>query len=264
MAMVDHKVVLRLKDGRTVEGRLASANESGFVIEKADGTSESVPRAAAKGVRLAEAGSAGSSARRAASMSSAALASDPDLAPGGEPPSSDVAEPEGFLGRRHRVFGFGTAFGGGFAAASTLSGSSTHVVSPAFLLPTLELQAFLPREYSIDLVVPVASMILSSAVLGGTVVNMDAYFNANIGDGKMRCVIGPGIGFSYLDIHGQSAASVRFPAQLGFEALSKSRGFGFKLLARPWAEVASGSSASAVGGGLLGVLVFSGYATSAD
>lgn len=262
LAMVDQKVVLRLKSGQTLEGTLVSASDGSFVIEKSDGTREQVPRIAARGIRLAEATSVGSASPASASQGAASNA--PQLVMGGAnaPPSDQVNSEPYFMPPRRRLFGIGTSFGGGFSAASTFNGPSQSAVSPALLLPTLELQAFLPGEYSLDLVVPVATMALSSAVLGGTVVNMDLYFNVNAGKGKTRFVFGPGIGFTYLDARGSSAASLRIPAQIGFESLSKKRGFGFKMLARPWMEVATGSSADAIGGGLLGVLVFSGYVTS--
>ncbi|MBK8251478.1 MAG: hypothetical protein IPK82_02270 [Polyangiaceae bacterium] len=160
-----------------------------------------------------------------------------------------------------RVFGIGTSFGGGVAGADALTGSTGATIVPALLLPTLELQLFLPGEYSIDLVAPVLNMAVTSAVLGGTFINMDLMFNANVGKGKMRFVVGPGVGFSHAQVDSSTATSFRIPAQLGFEALSKRRGFGFKFMARPWVEFATGSATDAVGGGLLGVVAFSGYFT---
>jgi hypothetical protein len=162
-----------------------------------------------------------------------------------------------------RVFGFGTAFGGGVAAATAVSGggSSASFVGPALLLPTLEFQGFFPGEYSLDVTLPVTNMILVSSAMKGFLFSTDVFFNANIGKGTERFVVGPGLGFSVLALDGGSATTFRLPAQIGLEILTKKRGFGFKLLARPWLEVASGSRATAVGGGVLGALVFSGYST---
>ncbi len=56
--------------------------------------------------------------------------------------------------------------------------------------------------------------------------------------------------------------SLKIPFQLGFEALSKKRTFGFKLVVRPWFEIADTGYSSATGGGLIGALVFSGYSLS--
>lgn len=162
-----------------------------------------------------------------------------------------------------RTFGFGTAFGGGFSAATSNSGSGSGTVGPALLFPTLELQGFFKKEYSLDITMPITNMIIVSNAVRGFLFNIDAFFNANVGKGTERLVIGPGLGFAVLSSSSGSAGTLRLPAQLGFELLSRKRGFGFKLLARPWAEFAFGTGGTAVGGGLLGALVFSGYSTSA-
>ena len=165
--------------------------------------------------------------------------------------------------RPKRVFGFGTAVGGGFAATTVTSSSrSASSVGPALLLPTLEMQIFTSGGSSFDITIPITNMILVSNALEGVVVSADVMFNANSGKGSTRLVIGPGLGFSIVAVDHGTAGSFRIPAQLGFEVLNKRQSFGFKLLARPWLELASGSEASAVGGGMLGVLVFSGYVTS--
>jgi hypothetical protein len=172
---------------------------------------------------------------------------------------ADAPEPLSY-GGRERSFGVGTALGGGMSAAKDPYGSS--LVSPAFLGPTLELQLFLPREYSIDVSVPITNIAVVSALVKGFYFNMDAFFNANVGRGTTRFVIGPGLGFATLSAGPASASSLRIPGQLGFEVLSKKRTFGFKMLARPFAEVAFGTAGSATGGGIMGALVFTGYTLS--
>ncbi|MEZ4313507.1 MAG: hypothetical protein R3F14_36250 [Polyangiaceae bacterium] len=155
------------------------------------------------------------------------------------------------VGRKERAIGVGTALGGGF-------GSAGQGISGAFLLPTAELQFFMPAEYSIDVSVPVLNMALVSALTGGVLLGGDMFFNVNAGDGRVRFVGGPGIGFAFAEINNRSVAAVKIPAQIGFEALSKRRTFGFKLMARPWVEAGDGG----FGGGLLGVVAFSGYVLS--
>lgn len=172
----------------------------------------------------------------------------------------DTPEIPSFSARR-RTAGFGTAFGGGFSAAKANSTYGQTLFSPMWLGPTMEMQFFFPEEYSIDLSVPITNIVVGSAAVKGFYFNMDMFFNANAGKGKTRFIVGPGIGFSHLSAGYDSANSLRIPAQLGFEVLSKSRGFGFKMLARPFVEFAFGTRADAVGGGLLGAIVFSGYAT---
>lgn len=255
-AMVGQPVVLQLKSGRMLHGRLTAAEETGFLVEKPDGITESVPRALARSIRLAGPGDSQNATGPAAPYTGPTGRefgrSGEDAAPEGEEP--EIRGPQ-------RVFGVGTSFGGGVAGADSFSGSSGTGPLPALLLPTLELSVFLPHEFSLQLVLPVLNMAVTSAVAGGALVNMDLLFKANVGSGKARFVAGAGFGFSYLEVRSDSAASLRIPGQLGFELLSKKRGFGFGMSARPWAEIATGSSSDAVGGGLLGVLTFTGYVT---
>lgn len=166
--------------------------------------------------------------------------------------------------RPPRIFGAGTALGGGFGAFSVTSttGSTSTGVLPAIMLPTLELQGFITEdEYSIDVTVPLTNLIISSVAVEGFIWQTDAFFNFNLGSGTARFIIGPGLGFTAGTVNGVAAASIRFPAELGLELLTSGNGFGFKILARPWFEVAPTSSADAIGGGLIGLLGFSGYVT---
>jgi hypothetical protein len=167
-----------------------------------------------------------------------------------------------------RSFGGGTAIGAGVAAVTAVSsiGKSASGVGLALLLPSLELQAFFKREHSIDFSVPITNIIVGSILAKGFFFNADVFYNPNIGKGIARFIVGPGIGFTAFSVQGVSGGTFRIPGQLGLELLTKGRGFGFKILARPWVEFggASNSSASAsgVGGGVLGALVFSGYSTN--
>lgn len=253
-AMVGQDVVLSTRDGRKLRGKLVAAGDAGFIVELPGGARENVARAQAKSIRIA--GSMDSLAPPTTGQSttgSAATPGDAETA-SGEASASEGAGPK-------RVVGIGTSFGGGVAGVDTFSGAASSGVQPALLLPTLELLVFMPRDFSLNLIMPVLNMALVSAVAKGTVVNMDLIFNANVGRGKTRFVAGAGLGFAFVDVPSGEGASLRIPAQLGFESLSKRRGFGFKLLARPWAEIAVGSSGDAFGGGVLGVLVFTGYMT---
>ncbi len=163
-----------------------------------------------------------------------------------------------------RIFGAGTALGGGFGAFSVsgTTGSVATGILPAIILPTLEIQGFITEdEYSIDVTVPIVNIIIASAVVDGLLWQTDAFFNFNLGSGTARFIIGPGLGFTAGAVQGETAASIRFPAELGLELLTSGNGFGFKVLARPWFEVAPTSAADAIGGGLIGLLGFSGYVT---
>lgn len=240
LAMRGHDVILRLEGGSLVEGHLLSIDADAFTLRVAGGSTIRILRRSVRGVRLVD----------AADREPVPPPSTPSM---DMPPSSEL--PPLTLPKKERSVGFGTAFGGGFAAAGDEK-------APALLLPTLELQIFTPREFSIDLTLPVFNMVLGSALTKGMVLGADMFFNVNAGSGRARFVAGPGIGFAYASVGNITVTAVKLPAQIGFEVLSKKRTFGFKLLARPWVEFAQGDSASGVGGGLLGALVFSGYSLS--
>lgn len=233
-----------------IKGKLVELSDTSAVIEK-DG-----------GERVTIAFDQITAAQRRFSQPSPASSSQPASPDEEESATADTDSDDAwtFHGRR-RVFGIGTAFGGG-AAATTISSSSNSGVSPALLLPTLEVQFFTSREYSIDVTIPLANMVLVSEALGGFIFTTDTFFNVNVGSGSARLVAGPGLGFSFAVLPRGSAGSFRLPAEVGLEVLNKKRSFGFKLLARPWAEFASGSAASGIGGGVLGMIGFYRYSTT--
>ena len=198
----------------------------------------------------------------------AASAGPPEGAPL-SPTAVDSPEPQ-------RSFGFGTAIGGGFGgrevgANPRFNSAEGTGAFGALLLPTLEAQIFLPREFSVDVTIPVTNIAILSAAQGTFFFNTDVFFNFNLGRGALRLVLGPGLGFSV--VAGKETTSgnirtivvgtgtLRIPAEVGLEILTRRRFFGFKVLARPWAEVGGGDGFTFGGGGLLGVLVFSFYAT---
>jgi hypothetical protein len=173
-----------------------------------------------------------------------------------------------------RFFGVGSAIGGGVGAAALLGGFGSAAtgtgIIPVVYLPTLELRYFLrPHIFSIDLSVPLTNMILVSALLPGVYVAADAYLTFELGRDTVRFVAGPGLGFEVLHVSdsggGQSVSvtggAIRIPGQIGFEALTSGRHFGFMLLARPFAEVVPVGGVSVFAGGASLVLDFMGYYT---
>lgn len=237
LAMQGHEVVLRVDGGGQLQGYLISANDEIFELQIPTGKTIQIPRRSVRGARLAG-------------------TPDPARAtPAETAPDVDASPPDFLSPARERSFGFGTAFGGGFSGGANGSG-------PALLLPTAELQIFLPGEFSIDVSVPLLNMALGSVLIGGTLVGGDLYFSLSAGEGKTRFVAGAGVGFAYVSAHYDTVTAVKVPLQLGFEVLSKRRTFGFKVLARPWLEFANDGYATQAGGGLLGALVFTGYALS--
>jgi hypothetical protein len=237
LAMQGHEVVLRLDGASQLQGYLISVNDEGFAVQIPSGNTIRVPRGSVRGVRLA--------ATPAPARPTQAET----------PPDVDASPPDFLSRRRERSFGFGTAFGGGASGGAGAWG-------PALLLPTAELQVFMPGEFSIDVSVPVLNMALGSTLIGGTLVGGDLYFSLSAGEGQTRLIAGTGVGFAYVSIGQDAVTSVKIPLQLGFEVLSKRRTFGFKLLARPWLEFANDGATTQTGGGFLAALAFSGYALS--
>ncbi len=170
--------------------------------------------------------------------------------------------PEARADEEHvRVFGAGTALGAGVAAATASDGAvESDALGLALLLPTLELQAFLPDEYSIDISLPITNIAVVPIFTGWFAWTTDVYFNFNFGSGIARGIVGPGLGSSIIvSTKGDGAVgSFRVPAEVGLELNTVNEAFGFKVMARPWLEVGAGE-VSGVGGGVLGVIGFSGY-----
>ncbi|MFO0611613.1 MAG: hypothetical protein U0414_03425 [Polyangiaceae bacterium] len=176
-------------------------------------------------------------------------------------PTSLAPPPSAYPQRR---FGMGTAFGAGFGAFTVASPTGSTIssgIAPALMLPTLELQGFLPNDFSFDVTTPLVNEIIASAVLGGFVFNADVFLDFNLGEGNVQCVLGPGVGFSVAAYKSATVGSFRVPAEVGFEILTNNQAFGFKVLARPWIEFAGGDTVSAIGGGAVALLGLSGYVT---
>jgi hypothetical protein len=183
----------------------------------------------------------------------------------GKPPAPPTVSP-----RADRWWGIGAAVGGGVSYSAIVARADSGVriidsstVRPVAQFPTIEAQFFYRREYSVDLSLPLINNIVGSVLSKGLLWSFDTFFNANVGSGMARLVIGPGLGFAAYATGGLGAAAVRFPGQVGVELLTPKRWFGFKLLARPWVEVAGGSAADATGTGLttgvMGVVTFASY-----
>ena len=175
-------------------------------------------------------------------------------------PVEDPLPPD-WLAPRTRLFGVGTAFGAGFSG-------SDKGMSFALLFPTLELQIFLPSEYSIDISVPLLNMAIVMGTTDSVLFGADAYFNINAGRQKGRFIFGPGLGFAILEADSPYASNsykaLKLDLQMGYESLSKTRRFGFKTMVRPWVEIPVERSFSGprIGGGLLAEVAFSGYLVS--
>lgn len=174
-----------------------------------------------------------------------------------------------------RWIGFGGTLGFGVAGLTTVGFSSNEsgVVVPYPDITSLEIQAFNRFGHSIDVSVPLVNTIIQSAIIGGFIWQTDVFYNFNLGPSWVRFVVGPGLGARFgavgTSFGGAGLFTLRVPGEVGVELLSPGRGFGFKVLARPWFEAnlatafQSGGAASAavLGGGALLSLGWSGYLT---
>jgi hypothetical protein len=133
----------------------------------------------------------------------------------------------------------------------------------ALELPSLEMQFFTRRGHSIDVSVPITNTIVIAAVARIFFWSTDVFYNFNLGRGRVRGLLGPGLGAGLAVGSGGSAGYLRVPILGGVEILSPRARFGFKVQARPFFNLAFGSSATSVivapGGGVIGELAFSFY-----
>lgn len=175
----------------------------------------------------------------------------------------DQEVPSGALPPRieERKWGLGTAVGGGFAFAQV---NGTSALSPAFLLPSFEMGFFRSNGHSIDLSIPIVNTLFVAQLSGFRtfVFSIDAFYNFNLGPGRVRFLIGPGLGLAF-GVSSGAFFGLRLPAEVGVEFMTRARGFGFKILARPWLQIetATGASGAFFGGGLMAALGFSFYKT---
>ncbi len=161
----------------------------------------------------------------------------------------------------HRVFGIGTALGGGVTSDSlgvNLDEPIPDDLQYAIELPTLELQGFLHNEWSFDVTIPVGNIIAVKAATDVLVWRTDVFFNFNFGEDYVRFILGPGIGFGIVAGASYETGSIRFPGEIGLELNNRKEAFGFKLMARPWVEFVP-QDGDPVGGGVMGLVGFSGY-----
>jgi hypothetical protein len=177
-----------------------------------------------------------------------------------------------------RIFGIGASIGGGvqFASVVGVGGTNSNTGAlPDANLGALELRYFVLPFLSVDATIPLNNMILVGALAHVFYWETDFYATFHVGAPTFKFVGGAGLGFDALAAHTSdcdgaqgscSSASVaagglRIPGQVGFEALSAGRHFGFSLLARPFFEIVPAGGVGVIGGGALLSLNFMGYVT---
>lgn len=191
--------------------------------------------------------------------------------------SADDAIAEKPAPKFDRIFGIGTALGGGFTVSTltTTTGTSSSGVDGALILPTIELQGFITQAASIGVSIPITNIVIASAALGGVVFSGQALFELGVpvGDGFFRGIFGIGLGGDYVNGNvfnaSISGGGLQVPAEIGFELSSAGKAFGFRFLVRPYLEIGSSTSrdditmqttgGSYVGGAVLFVIGFYGY-----
>lgn len=171
-----------------------------------------------------------------------------------------------------RVFGLGTAIGGGGAAAGAyaLSSSSGVYLGPAIELPTLEALIFIDDHLSVDVSIPLWNSIIISGFSNGLFLwGTNVLLDFSLGDDWVRFIVGPELGFQYFGFSFGSTSytytTLGVGALVGVELLTRTRLFGFRAMSRPniGFTFASGTAeAFAVSGTVLIELGFIWYITN--
>jgi hypothetical protein len=167
------------------------------------------------------------------------------------------------------VFGMGTAIGAGWASAvvTTVSGESETGSGLSLNLGSLELEFFLPRAGAVDMSIDV-SLVLTDTIIvsfgiGGFYTELAMFYSIYVGQRRVRGVFSLGAGMSILAAEDIFAIAPEVPARIAVEFLTRSRGLGFRLGARPFftAAYASGfgDEGWGIGGGVIGEFSFSYY-----
>ena len=168
--------------------------------------------------------------------------------------ADDAGEPPP---RNHRTFGWGIGAGGG---VQTFFRRTTPLGAP--LYPAIELQIFpfRHRDWAIDLSFPLWNTILTSVNDHALFLQLDGFFDFNVGENNVRFLVGPGLGADVrhdLNLSG----GVRFPFEVGAEVLVMKKHLGLRFLARPWTEIVFDDRGGGSTMGILGVFVLTAYTT---
>lgn len=203
---------------------------------------------------------------RAAEPARAAVGPGPEQ--GGDAEVVTSVDPGEMPTRRRRRWGIGSELIGGGVEGGRLyvDGTDASVrvgAIPRLVLPTVEVQGFRRNGHSIDVSVPITNAIVGAVLEGVFLWSTDVFYSLNNGHGRVRQILGPGLGFAVGGARGVRAASVRVPLELGVEVLTERLRWGFKVLARPFFEyaVVSGGGVTVDGpaGGVLAGLGVSRY-----
>jgi hypothetical protein len=185
------------------------------------------------------------------------------------PPEVPDAESE-LASPPRRVFGLGTALGGGVAAggAYTFSSGSSGalLLSPAIEIHSLEAMFFFSDHLSLDVSIPLGNTLIVAAATAssgnplvpwGTNLTLDF----SIGDDWVRFIVGPSVGLVALAVESTVYVQLGAGALVGLELLTRGRAFGFRVMTRPQVQFALpvGGSVFAVGGLALLEVGFIGY-----
>ena len=162
-----------------------------------------------------------------------------------------------------RRWGLGTTLGvgGASAQATTSYGESVSLdFGLALMLPTIEATFFYSDRGSIDVWLGLVDSILNSALMGLFYLRFGFLQTNYFGSGRVRGLISVGMGFDFFGGGGIFGFSGRVPVRLGVEFISRSLGFAFRLMARPYFVVSYFNfyegGGTAFGGGVLAELGF--------
>ena len=171
--------------------------------------------------------------------------------------------------RIRRRWGIGTLLVGGAVGGGWLFGEAV-VEGPlrfgtelGIAYPTVEVQGFWRNGHSIDVSVPLGDSLVAGALTGIWLFGFDIFYSVNRGRGRVRQIVGPGLGVMAGGAGGIATGMFRVPVEIGVEVLTRRHRWGFKALARPYFQVggvgAGGVRVGSVGGGMIAGVGFSRY-----
>lgn len=169
-----------------------------------------------------------------------------------------------------RVFGLGTALGGGiaFGGAYALGSGGASIEAypaPALEIHSLEAMFFFDDHLSLDISIPLLNTIIIGIASGSEQIvpwGTNFLLDFSIGDDWVRFLVGPSVGIGLLAYRSSVFLQINVGAMLGLELLTRGRAFGFRIMTRPQAQFAITSVPShtiGIGGVAMLELGFIGY-----
>jgi hypothetical protein len=163
-----------------------------------------------------------------------------------------------------RTFGFRTGGGYSFVALASGGANSPSAAGSSAMYPPLELQIFNRAGESFDVSVPVGAMVYA-ATNHATAFGAGFHYSPSFGDGYVRAIASPGIGWAYVSQGDASANVGALGVRLGLEILGADQHLALGFFCEPTFDFGSvssgGASVGVFGAGLTLLATFALYET---